>query len=204
MVQRIICTLAIALMLIVGISCSKKREQYRPPASVAANPVTDPFPAFKFNAIIGGNIYSYSADSNHLEPASLVPQTGDFSSSLYDTLSHKDYIEVNIGTTDENNIKNVDSLKYFFRNGSRLYTKIFGYENLHGVSITWLDPNGNTWYSSTGDQLNSSFQIENAVVYKEPDNSLITAVTLSFSCTLYDENGGSPRKLTNGKYVGLF
>ena len=212
----------IVLMILAVLSCSiGKKDQHRPVVTSTANqnPLPDTFtqqrimkliPELKFSATIDGVPCTYSASVEKHITVSKGFYNGAFSSMLDDDLKRetaKDYFRVSIGTFDSNKINNPEALRSFFNNSLWPYEKLWGYENRHWVSIMWMDSNDQIWSTGGGSQPNSTFKIDNAMVYIQPDGTYSTLVTISFSCTLYDRLGemfGKSKKLTNGKYVGVF
>ena len=221
MKQKIVRLLAIALILIAGLSFNvgKVDQKHSAIATTAnQNPLPDTLtpqrvmkllPEFKFSATIDGVPFNYSASIERHITIYKSFCNGAFSSGLEDDLKKdtaKDYFRVSIGTIDSNKINNPDALRSFFKNSLWPYEKLWGYENRHWVSIMLRDSIDQIW-STGGGQPNSTFKIDNAMVYIQPDGTYSTVVTISFSCTLYDRRGelfGNSKKLTNGKYVGIF
>lgn len=78
------------------------------------------------------------------------------------------------------------------------------YQNNEGVWLTWVDGNSVSWYSGTGSQAGSSFEIISREEKRDALNALFVKVKARFTCKLYKEGTNEMIQLTNGEFVGLF
>jgi hypothetical protein len=199
---------SILMVLTIVVSC-KKKETATPavtttPVTTNPAPVVDEY-SLKVSYTIDGVSSSYTKD---IEGASSTGGSinagatsyGNYSTSLNDG-NGLVYLYVNKGmlswtgsrfATDEN-------FKAFFALGTYPYSK----DAKSGVEIG-IPINGVKWSTSLGtaDQTGSTFSIT-GVKDAESINGYYIDVKISFSCKLYDGNGGV-KTVTNGSCVGEF
>lgn len=91
----------------------------------------------------------------------------------------------------------------FFALGNYSYVKDFN--TAKGVSIYWLDPQGEEWSTQAGtaDQTGSTFTIISTADAKA-FNGLYLKTKMQFKCKLYNVNTGAMKEVTNGEMVGTF
>ncbi|HEY9262941.1 hypothetical protein [Chitinophaga sp.] len=91
----------------------------------------------------------------------------------------------------------------FFTPGNYSYVKDF--YGAKGVSIDWLDPQGEQWSTQAGsaDQTGSTFTIISAVDAMA-FNGYYLKTKMQFKCKLYNVNTGAMKEVTNGEMVGTF
>ena len=142
-------------------------------------------------------VWSNSTDLN-LPPDST---TNNYNAALYNSVTGATYFEIYrnghryLGATAEDS-----EFLHYFDAGTYPYSV----ENVNGVSIRWVDSNGDVWGSDmgTGDQTGSQFTIDQVKEVTGGGYYTIKVLT-HFNCKLYNGLGQS-KTLTSGKYVCKF
>lgn len=199
-----IASLFFILLLLGGmLTGCKKDDDFQPPSHVLNIPS-----ALYFQAIVDGVPYTLATDEGSY--SNTVSYSLDFKGDSTGTInltssflkpgSHEASFEFRNFYYGDSLMTDRDFMT-LFGIGKRDYYR--GTDSLSaGVILTWKTPGGQVWTSKDGEQPSQIFNVDqNEFGY----NSLTTTATLSvsFSCTLYDENG-NPKPIEEGKAVIYF
>lgn len=125
----------------------------------------------------------------------------NYNSALYNPANGSTYFEVYrnghkyVGATAADSV-----FLHYFDAGSYAYSM----EDFNGVSIRWMDSNGDVWATDfgTADQTGSAFVIDQVKVMTGYSDYTVKVLS-HFNCKLYNGLGQS-KTVTDGKYVSLF
>ncbi|MCW3466232.1 hypothetical protein [Chitinophaga nivalis] len=92
----------------------------------------------------------------------------------------------------------------FFAPGT--YTIRKDFRDGDGVSMGWLDAEGEEWdtESGSGDQTGSTFRIVSVTDMPNFVGTYYIKVKMTFTCKLYNRNTGAVKQVSNGEMIGIF
>ena len=77
------------------------------------------------------------------------------------------------------------------------------FQNGNGVWLSWIDRDGQGWYSWKGDQKESSFEILSREEMRDDQNRLFVKVKARFNCKLYKQGISENMQQANGEFTVL-
>jgi len=201
--------LLLSFLTIVVCSCQKEIS-FDIPGNTGGSGGASTFP-FYFIATVNGANVKYEADDLNSRFACGISQP---SNSL--GITDYDIYEGTVILDQMDMTKNtiyVHILKYFdhepdlaersamIRKGIYIYGKgDVSSMTVSGASIQYIDANGNNWFSETGSQAGSTFNITELIDNPSGFSGKIFKAT--FSCKLYDINGTNPIQVSNATIRG--
>jgi hypothetical protein len=216
--MRSVILLALIVTTIVLLSSCQKEIDWvvdRPSGTTAvAGNSTTPTSTFPYYFIgtVNGSSLKYEADDLTSPFGCGISEPGS-SSGTTDYDVYEGTVIAKMSDLEAKNAVLVHILKYFnhepsmaeklamFKVGSYPYgVSATSSATKNGASITFLDANGNNWFSETGSQTGSTFNIT-----EYTDNPGVLGGKLfkaTFSCKLYNEAGSSSIQVTNAVIKG--
>ena len=203
--KKIVALLMVSLLVI---SCRKETTTPTPtPVPVTSAPATinsAPQVSYSINGVAvnpyisNGNTYMYGTGS--IAPVNTTTySTKQYSASIYNVKTSQVYLEIDKGTLSFGALEpDSTTFKNYFTTGSIAYSV----NAANGIQITMSDT-GATWSTTNGSQTGSLFSIVATQEQWIAGNQYIKFLA-TFNCTLYDQNGLNPRRITNGVFLGYF
>jgi hypothetical protein len=206
MVQRIIVQLAITGIILLALGCRKDNPpgQPAPPTVVVPDLTIDDPPSF-FAVMDGGAIFFQEGVGDISHTHGPFPELTDSITFLSSFVTDLSNIHAQISLVDQ-----------VFEGNSPTEEEFYGYFSPRNIPFTlhpdatsgiWIlihDPVPNLASAFVDQPTSSYFTITDMIPVDAGTNNPKVKVRAIFNCLIRHPNGGSPKTLTNGIFIGYF